>query len=201
MKDIFEIKDIEKIYDILDSAEYGTLALSKGVVPYSVPLNFVRIDSCIYFHGSQFGKKMRFLDINKNVSFSVVKPYSIIASYFSSNSGLACPATHFFESVSIDGVAEVVKNSELKAKVLNALMQKLQPEGNYKNLTDKIYTNSISKTAIVKITPYKIRAKAKLGQHLPNERFTMIVNSLQKRGSKLDLQTIDKMREFREINN
>jgi len=197
MKDIFKIKDIEKIYEILDSVEYGTLALSKGVVPYSVPINFVRIDNCIYFHGSQFGKKMRFLDANKNISLSVVKPYSIIASYFSSNSGLACPATHFFESVSIDGVAEIIEEPEQKAKVLNALMQKLQPEGNYKNLTDKVYINSILKTAIIKITPFKIRAKAKFGQNLPDTRFTMIVNNLKKRGSKLDLQTIDKMWEIK----
>jgi nitroimidazol reductase NimA-like FMN-containing flavoprotein (pyridoxamine 5'-phosphate oxidase superfamily) len=33
----FEIKDKEVIYDVLDKAEYGTLALSVDDTPYSVP--------------------------------------------------------------------------------------------------------------------------------------------------------------------
>jgi len=187
------MNNMEKIYDILDNTLYATLALVKGIVPYSVPVNFVRIDKFLYFHGSKNGKKMNFIDINKNVSLSIVKPYSIIPSYFSSNSGLACPATHFFSSVIIDGTATIITNPQTKTNVLNALMSKLQKEGGYQNLNNNIYKNRINNTAIVKITPYNFTIKEKFGQKLPQERFSMIIKKLTKRGSKLDLQTIDKM--------
>ncbi len=196
MKEIFQIKNLEQIYAILDSASYGTLALSKGVVPYSVPVNFVRSGKVVYFHGSLSGKKMRYLEVNKNVSFSVVDEGSLIPSYFSSKSTLACPATQFFSSVIIDGVAEVIKDFDEKTKALELLMQKLQKEGGYKPLQNKEYKSAIAKTAIVKIVPYSITAKAKYGQNLPKSRFEMIIRNLEKRGSTLDKKTIQKMKGY-----
>lgn len=196
MKAIFQIKDLEQIYAILDSASYGTLALSKGVVPYSVPVNFARDDKVIYIHGSKSGKKMRYLDVNKNVSFSVVQEGSLIPSYFSSKSGLACPATQFFSSVIIEGLAQIVQDFDEKTKALSLLMQKLQSEGGYKPLLSKEYKSAIDATAIIKITPYSIGAKAKYGQNLPKERFEMVLQHLSKRGTSLDKQTIQKMKDY-----
>ena len=89
----FEIKDIDQIYSVLDSVEYGTLALSVDDLPYAVPLNFVRIGECIYFHGALNNKKMKMLSRNPHVSFSVVENYALIDSNFSTTEGLACPAT------------------------------------------------------------------------------------------------------------
>ncbi len=129
MKKVFQITDKHIINEVLDKAEYGTLAVCHENKPYAVPLNFVRIEENIYFHGALKNKKMKILEQNTHVSFSVVESYSIIASFFSSTEGLACPATHFFKSVSIDGIAEVVENREEKAMMFEAMMKKLQPEG------------------------------------------------------------------------
>ncbi len=196
MKQIFEITDEEDIKEVLDSASYGTLALCEDEKPYSVPINFVEYEKKIYFHGSFKGKKAEILKKNKFASFSVVEPCALIPSYFSSNEGLACPATHFFKSIIIDGVIEFVENKDEKINALTKLMQKLQPEGNYKPLSENEYEKIINATFVYKLIPTSIRAKFKFGQHLSKERFDMIINHLKKRGSKTDIKTIEFMKKF-----
>jgi len=197
MKQIFEIKDKVIINSVLDRVEYGTLALSVDNVPYAVPVNFVRIEDTIYFHGALSNKKMKILAKNPRVSFSVVEEYALIASFFSSTEGLACPATQFFKSVSIEGNVEIVEARDEKAMMFEALMKKLQPEGGYKPFSDDAYDKAIKSTAVMKIIPTEIRAKFKLGQHLDDQRFTMIVKHLEERGTKIDRETVSLMREFR----
>jgi len=197
MKKIFQITDKNTINAVLDKAEYGTLALSVDNKPYAVPLNFVRLEDTIYFHGALSNKKMKILGQNPKVSFSVVESYSIIASFFSSTDGLACPATHFFKSVSIDGVAEIVEDRAEKSMMFEALMQKLQPEGGYKPFSDEVYNTALKATAVVKIVPTHISCKAKFGQHLSQERFEMIVEHLQARDDSVDKKTIAIMHNLR----
>ena len=199
MKQIFEIKDKKIIDEILVKAEYGTLALCKENKPYSLPVNFVQLDEYIYFHGSLKGRKVEILKDNPFVSFSVVKSYSMIQSYFSSNEGLACPATHFFKSVMIEGEVFFVNDYDEKVKVLEALMQKLQSEGRYKPLEDKAYEKTINATNVFKLIPAEIRAKFKFGQHLNEERFDMIIKHLEQRGDEIDQKTVEMMKSFRKI--
>ncbi len=195
----FEITEKAVIYDVLDNAEYGTLALSIDDTPYAVPVNFVRIDDALYFHGALKNRKMKMVAQNPIVSFSVVENYALIDSDFSSTDSLACPATQFFKSVSIDGMASVVEERDEKAEVFEALMQKLQPKGGYKPFSDEVYDTPIKTTAVVKIAIREIRCKFKFGQHLSDERFEMIVESLLKRGTPIDEKTVKIMREQRDL--
>ena len=198
MKPQFEIKDKNIINDILVNAEYGTLALCEDNIPYSVPVNFVNIEENIYFHGSQNGRKAEMMSKNPLCSFSVVEPYSLIQSYFSSLEGLACPATHFFRSVSIQGKIEIVSDYDEKVLALELLMKKLQKEGKYKPMGDEVYQKTINITQVYKIVSLDIKGKVKLGQHLPQERFDMILEHLELRGNEIDKLTIKEMREQRE---
>ena len=195
----FEIKDKVLIYDVLDKAEYGTLALSIENKPYAVPVNFVRIEDDIYFHGALKNKKMKMLEQNPLVSFSVVENYALIDSDFSTTDGLACPATQFFKSVSIEGVAEVLESREVKAKVFEAFMQKLQPKGGYKPFSDSDYDVAIKATAVVKIEIETLSCKFKFGQHLNEERFEMIVSALLERGTQIDRDTVRLMKAQRGV--
>ncbi len=197
MKSIFEIKNQEIIKEILDLAEFGTLAICKDNKPYSLPVNFVYLDKFIYFHGSVKGRKIDILKENPFASFSVVEPYSVIQSYFSSKDNLACPATHFFKSVVIDGKIEFVKKDEEKVQALSALMQKLQKEGKYIPLKDEVYKKIIDATTVYKINIDNISAKFKFGQHLSQERFDMIIEYLKKRATKRDMDTIRLMKEMK----
>jgi len=187
----------QEIIEFLESLEYGTLALSIDNLPYSLPINFVTLNGCIYFHGSKKGRKVEAIKANANASFSAVKAYSIIASYMSSKDGLACPATQFFKSCIIDGKIEITQESQEKIDALNALMAKLQKEGGYKDLNDPIYKKSIAATNIFKLTPISSNLKLKFGQKLSDERFNMIIKQLEQRGTQEDLETIKLMKEHR----
>ena len=187
----------EEIIEFLENLEYGTLALCNDNHPYSLPINFVTLNGCIYFHGSKKGRKVKAIKANANASFSAVKAYSIIASYMSSKDGLACPATQFFKSCIIDGKIEITQESQEKIDALNALMAKLQKEGGYKDLNDPIYKKSIAATNIFKLTPISSNLKLKFGQKLSDERFNMIIEHLEQRATKEDLETVKLMKEHR----
>jgi nitroimidazol reductase NimA-like FMN-containing flavoprotein (pyridoxamine 5'-phosphate oxidase superfamily) len=193
MKSQFEIKDKIVIADILNNAQYGTLALCRDNKPYSVPINFVKIEDDIYFHGGKKGKKMQYIKNNILASFSVVESYSMIQSYFSSTENLACPATHFFKSVIIDGDIKIVDNYDEKVLALESLMKKLQPEGKYKPLDEEVYKKVVNITEVFKLIPSELKGKIKLGQHLPKERFNMIIEHLEQRGSDIDKLTVKDM--------
>lgn len=194
MKAQFEIKDENIIQDIINNCEYGTLALCKDNIPYSVPMNYTYHNNNFYFHGSKKGKKMDLIKANPNASFSLVENISFIPSYFSSNEGLSCPATHFFKSLSIDGAIELVGDYQEKVDALESLMQKLQPEGNYKDMNDDIYQKMINATCVFKLIPNNIRGKFKLGQQLPKERFELIIKHLEERNTTNDKKTLQLMK-------
>jgi uncharacterized protein len=197
MKSQVEIKNKEMIIEILKETEYGTLALCNNNIPYSVPMNFVYDEDTVYFHGSKKGRKMEFMRENSIASLSVVEPFSMIQSYFSTTDNMACPATHFFKSVSCDGNIEIVSDYDEKVKALRLLMEKLQPEGHYIPLDNEVYKKMINATEVFKLVITSMRGKLKLGQHLPKERFNMIIEHLEKRGYDLDMLTIKEMKEHR----
>ena len=199
MNPYFKIEDKSIINEVLDKAEYGTLALSFNDIPYAVPLNFVRIKNDIYFHGALKNRKMKMLSKNQRASFSVVENYSLIDSDFSSIEGLACPATQFFKSVSIDGKIEMVEDKKEKIVMFEALMKKLQPKGGYKPFSDEAYDKALKTTAVYKLVSNDISCKFKFGQHLNKERFEMIIGSLEKRGRDIDLKTATLMKKYRNL--
>ena len=194
MKQIFEIEDTKVIEDFLAKVEYGSLAICADNRPYSLPLNFVKVDNAFYFHGAKKGKKIDIFKQNTQASFSVVKSYSIIESYFSSKEGLACPATQFFKSVIADGAIVFAEDRDEKVMAMTALMKKLQPEGGYKPLSEEAYQKALNATMVYKLEIEELRAKFKFGQHLSQERFTMILEHLDKRGSDIDSETIEMMK-------
>ena len=194
----FKIENKSIINQILDKVEYGTLALSVDNTPYAVPLNFVRLEDNIYFHGALKNRKMKMLSNNQRASFSVVENHSLIDSDFSSNDGLACPATQFFKSVSIDGTVEMVEDTKEKIVMFEALMKKLQPKGGYRPFGDEVYDKALKATAVYRLVADDISCKFKFGQHLSEERFEMVVTHLEERGSDIDMLTVKIMREERD---
>jgi uncharacterized protein len=195
MKKVFEITDKKLITEMLNTAEYGVLALC-GEKPYAVPVNFVYLDGSVYFHGSPKGKKMSILEENNRVSFNVTTDATIIPSYFSSTENIACPASTFFKSIIIDGETEIISNRKELARVFLALMEKLQPEGKYKSFESSEYNKQFAALSVVKINTHRISARFKFGQNLNKERFKMVVDHLENRGRKIDLLTADTMKQF-----
>lgn len=196
MKKAFEITDTKMINEIINNAEYGTLALCYENKPYSVPINFVEYQGDIYFHGAKKGKKISIIEQNKNASFSIVEDYSLLPSYFSTDKGDACPATHLFKSIIIDGEIKIIKEYNEKAEVLEALMQKLQKEGEYIPLDNEMYKKAINATCIYKLIPKETSAKFKLGQNFTKNRYQRVLKHLKERGTKKDLETLKLLKIF-----
>jgi len=197
MKKSVTITDQEIIQNILDEAEYGTLALCSNNKPYSVPINFVEVDGEIYFHGAKKGKKMTLIKENAQASFSVVESFSLLPSYFSSDKGDACPATHLFKSVIIDGVMKIVDDYDEKAQALEALMQKLQKEGKYIPLNHEMYKKAINAVALYKLIPEEISGKCKFGQNFNEKRYERVSSHLIERGTPKDLATLKLINEYK----
>lgn len=193
----FSVNDKLAIKKILDTCKYGTLCLSEGEYPYGVPLNFVWVEDAIIFHGAKEGKKCEIIQNNPNALFNVVKPYSFIPSYFSDTKS-ACPATQFFASITIRGVVETINDLSQKAKYLNALMEKMQPEKGYDfiEVKNNIYTKALEKTALFKLDAANVSVKIKAGQNLSDKQKKDLILQLKERGSALDLATIKLIEKF-----
>ena len=191
----FNIENHEALLELLASCEYGTLCLVDEKTPYGVPLNFAWWEEGIVFHGAKEGKKVELITRNPKAYFSVVKPYAFIPSHFSHTTS-ACPATQFFASVSLEGEVSVLENSAEKAKGLNALMQKLQPEGAYEPLSahNPIYTKMLESTAVFYLNVETRSFKLKMAQNLTQERKESLIESLEQRATPLDKETIALMR-------
>lgn len=195
----FEVNDTHLIQEILASCEHGTLCLVDGDEPYAVPLNFVWYDEKICFHGSKEGRKMEVIAKNPKASFSVVKPLSLLPSYFS-NTRSACPASQLYISVHFVGTVEIVEDVMQKANVLNALMQKLQPEGGYENIepSNPMYKKAVENIGIGMLHPSSISCKLKAGQNLNEERRALLIEKLTERGTPLDLLSVKLIRQMSE---
>lgn len=193
----FKIDNESALQEFLDTCDYGTLCLSNNEEPYGVPLNFASWEEGIVFHGSPDGKKSRIIDNNPKACFSVVKPYAYIPSYFSHTTS-ACPATQFFGSILLEGDITILNNLDEKASALNALMQKLQPEGHYEPLSaqNPIYIKMLSSTAVFYLHIDKCSFKLKVGQNLTRERKENLIAELQKRGTALDQETIKVIKRY-----
>ena len=196
MRKIFEIIDKNLIDEVIENAEYGTLALCNDNKPYSIPINFVESNDEIFFHGAKKGKKIDLIKVNSNASFSIVEDYSLLPSYFSTDTKTACPATHLYKSVIIDGHIEFVEEYEEKAKALELLMKKLQKEGGYIPLNHEMYKKAINATCLYKLVPIEVSAKFGLGQHFNKERYERVSKHLKERGTSKDLQTLNLIKEF-----
>jgi len=197
MKKILTISDRSVIKEMLDDVEYGTLALCSNNKPYSLPLNFVELNNEIFFHGAKKGKKIDLIKDNSNASFSVVESISLLPSYFSSDKGNACPATQLYKSLIIEGNIQIVDDYDEKAQALQALMEKLQKEGQYIPLNDAMYKKAINATALFKLLASETTCKFNLGQNFNEERYKRVSEHLIKRGTKKDVATLKLIDEYR----
>lgn len=196
----FHIENAAEVEQFLQEMSYGVLGTSSSEEdgwPHLTPLNYVYTNGKLYFHGSRAGQKMRDLSASEKVTFCVSKEYAIIPSYFT-DPVIACPATAFFKSVLIYGHAETVTDLSEKALALEALMQKLQPEGGYKTIDeqDKDYTARLKGVAVVGISIDSLTSKFKFGQNLKEQERHSIIDGLKERSAEADKETIKLMERY-----
>lgn len=194
----YEMTEREQIELLLASAGHGYLgAIRADGWPLVVPLNFVYADGRIYLHGAPEGEKMAAIERDDRVTFTVVADYALIPSYFR-DPRYACPATQYYKAAMVRGRARVVEETDEKARALQALMEKLQPEGGYVPITadEPLYRKSFKTTAVIAIEVEQMTGKFKFGQNLPSSKRDAVAERLEARGCPIDRATVDAMREY-----
>ena len=159
-----EIKSKEKIIKFLNEQDTGRIcSIDKDGYPQIIPMNFVYSNDAIYMHSHTKGEKIENIKRNNKVGFEVDKSIEFLPSYFTDPSD-ASQADTLYISVVIKGTAILVSDRNEKTLALNALMKKYQPEGRYENIRPDMEV--VNEVAIIKVIPYTIRGKYKIGQHL-----------------------------------
>jgi uncharacterized protein len=177
----YEIQSKKKIIDFLNSQPAGRVAsIDKDGYPQVIPMNFVFTDGFIYMHSHPFGEKLDNIRRNPSVGFEVDQHVCFLPSYYFHPTD-ASQADTLYISVVVKGRAEIVQDSEEKAKALNALMEKYQKEGRYEALKPSMPV--VHEVAIIKVTPVDMRGKYKVGQHWARPyRLKMARNIISREG-------------------
>lgn len=151
-------EDREKTGAFLAAQRVGVLALPDEEYPYAVPLNYIWKDGCVYFHGAGAGKKVRLLEAEPNVSFTVYHEYGTVTD------AVPCHADTSYFSVMLFGKAERVRDFSEAAAALQALVERFLP-GFYKQklgpaLVEK-YRSGVDSmpVAVYRIRPAHLSAK------------------------------------------
>ena len=189
----------EEFDSIVNTAMVGYLGIVDGRgFPRVIPLNFSCIGKTIYFHGANEGEKWELLKESPKVTFSVDVPFSYIPSWFTSPKN-ATPASHLFKSLLIRGIGLVVDDLDEKARGLQAMMEKYQPEGRHEKVEaeNRIYTNQLKQTGVFKVELEEFSIKNKFLQNYSPDKRQIIVDHLRERGLEIDLKSIDLIEYYR----
>jgi uncharacterized protein len=150
-----EIKDQETIKALLDQSQVGRMAsINRKGYPVIKPLNFIYQDGKIYFHSSKKGEKVSDIRRGSPVCFEVDQPIAYLPAR-----GPACKASYYYRSVILKGKAALVNARRRKMDILEKLMKKYQPAGNYEGISEEV----LEKTAVIEIFVEEITGKENLG--------------------------------------
>ncbi len=143
---------------LIDRCSHGVMALSTGEdTPYCLPLSFVRVGDCLYFHCALEGRKLDLLRCNPRVCVTFVGR---------DEPALEPPAnyTTFFQSAIVTGSAQEVTEEGEKTAALRALCQRLLPQ-HMEGDTFQRALASLPATGVWKIQMDHISGKEKTPHH------------------------------------
>lgn len=181
--------------DLLRRAPFLHLA---GSLPDGLPVlravHPVWVDDRVCFHGAVLGEKLGL--VGRPVAATWEEVVAEVPSHWM-DPQRACPATTFFRSVMVHGTLIAVEDAEQKARVLQALMERYQPEGGYRPITaaDPLYAASIRGTAVLAIDATEVVAKVSLGQGKPEAVRRRVVEAAWRRGGPTDAAAVEAMLE------
>ena len=161
------IKSKERIIQFLNNENTGRISsIDKEGFPQIIPMNFVFLNNAVYMHSHIKGEKIENIKRNSKVGFEVDKNLEFLPSYFSDPEDASLADTLYI-SVVIKGEAILVEDKEEKVLALNGLMEKYQPEGQYKPMRKDM--DVLDATAVIKIMPKEMNGKYKIGQNMSKD--------------------------------
>jgi nitroimidazol reductase NimA-like FMN-containing flavoprotein (pyridoxamine 5'-phosphate oxidase superfamily) len=135
---------------LLKRGEYGILSTSdKNNRPYGIPVNYVVMEECLFFHCATEGQKLENIMANDDVSFCVVGQTELIPEKFATR----------YESVVVSGRAAAVSDVVLKKSVLRALISKYAPD--HMAAGEAYIDKLMDKTTVVQVSIDHLAGKAR----------------------------------------
>ena len=185
------IKSKERIIQFLNNENTGRISsIDKEGFPQIIPMNFVFLNNTVYMHSHIKGEKIENIKRNSKVGFEVDKNLEFLPSYFSDPEDASLADTLYI-SVVIKGEAILVKDKEEKVLALNGLMEKYQPEGQYKPMRKDM--DVLDATAVIKIMPKEMKGKYKIGQNMSKDEKIELAQKIKNRNSQTSRDTLEIM--------
>jgi GNAT superfamily N-acetyltransferase/nitroimidazol reductase NimA-like FMN-containing flavoprotein (pyridoxamine 5'-phosphate oxidase superfamily) len=158
-------------------------------------LNGVLVEDWILFHGALAGEKMDCC--GQPAVVGCYEQVATIPSYFF-DPRLACPATTYFKSAMAHGTLRRVQDAGLKSRMLQALMEKYQPEGGHAHFINEseLYVKELKSVQVFGLQVEELTGKINLGHDRPSERTRAVVEGLYERGAPGDLAAIETILEY-----
>ena len=185
------IKSKERIIQFLNNENTGRISsIDKDGFPQIIPMNFVFLNNTVYMHSHIKGEKIENIKRNSKVGFEVDKNLEFLPSYFSDPEDASLADTLYI-SVVIKGEAILVEDKEEKVLALNGLMEKYQPEGQYKPMREDM--DVLDATAVIKIMPKEMKGKYKIGQNMSKDEKIELAQKIKNRNSQTSRDTLEIM--------
>jgi nitroimidazol reductase NimA-like FMN-containing flavoprotein (pyridoxamine 5'-phosphate oxidase superfamily)/GNAT superfamily N-acetyltransferase len=160
--------------------------------PIARTVHAVVVDGLVAFHGAPAGEKLEAL--GRRAVLWAERAVAVLPSYFF-DPERACPATTFYESVQVHGVLREVTDAETKARVLQTLMEKHQPEGGHVPIRadHPLYRKAVAGILVVGVALDEVDGKQKVGQNLQPAVRTKVLEGLWRRGQPGDVPAIERI--------
>lgn len=192
-REIFR-SDPRRALALLARAEVVHLATTTPEgAPVLRALDAAVLEDGVYFHGARAGEKARCL--GRPAVVSAVEVVTHVPSWMVHPSH-ACPASTFYRSVQVHGTIREVTSPAEKARALEALMSRWQPEGRYDPIdpSHPHYAGELRGTLVFTVPFERVDGKDKLGQNRKPEELLAILTGLWERGQPGDAEAIEAVR-------
>ncbi len=147
-----EIKDFNRMVDIMEKCDVCRIALNDAGYPYMVPLNFgMEVDDTqitLYFHAAKEGKKLDLIKKDIRACFEMDCCHRLVLDEEQGNCAME------YESIIGKGIIEFVPEEE-KQEALCILMR------HYRQETFPFNKAVISQTSVFKLTVEELTGKAR----------------------------------------
>lgn len=179
---------------LFDELEVMHLAGVADGQPVLKTVNAVVDEGWVCFHGAPAGEKTSL--VGQRVVASVEETVARLPSYFM-DPHRACPATTLYRGAQAHGVLQAIDEPTRKARVLQRLMEKLQPEGGYVPLDAQspLYRAQVNGLLIAGVPLDALTTKAKLAQNRTPEQRGTLLEKLWSRGAAGDVRALELIRE------
>lgn len=142
------VLDLDASLKVVDQNHFAVLCLKDPEQrPYGVPLDYVRKENALYFHGAKEGRKVSSMKANPWACAVIIGENEIIAEKFGRK----------YQSVIVEGSIEFIDDPEIKRQVMNWVVQKKSPDNLEKG--QKIIDRMLDRVLIYKMNMDVISGK------------------------------------------